>query len=62
MGNFFGRLKPEMFHGDPFTNLDEFYHAVDESTPWYNHERIQKRLKGLPPTQYRIQTLERLTA
>ncbi|MDV2424770.1 IS3 family transposase, partial [Corynebacterium curieae] len=27
----------------------------------YNHERIQKRLKGLTPMQYRNQTLKPLT-
>ncbi|RUP91874.1 IS3 family transposase, partial [Corynebacterium pseudodiphtheriticum] len=29
---------------------------------WYNHERIQKQLKGLTPVQYRNQTLKPLTA
>ncbi|MFC3795677.1 IS3 family transposase, partial [Corynebacterium tuscaniense] len=29
---------------------------------WYNTERIQQRLKGLTPIQYRNQTLEDLTA
>ncbi|MGV0383660.1 IS3 family transposase, partial [Corynebacterium sp. 22_2729] len=29
---------------------------------WYNTERIQQRLKGLTPMQYRNQTLEPLTA
>lgn len=46
MENFFGHLKSEMYHNEPFTNLDEFYHAVDEYIRWYNHERIQKRLKA----------------
>ncbi|MER0106572.1 IS3 family transposase, partial [Corynebacterium sp. KPL2895] len=27
---------------------------------WYNTERIQQRLKGLTPMQYRNQTLEPL--
>ncbi|MGV0419240.1 IS3 family transposase, partial [Corynebacterium segmentosum] len=29
---------------------------------WYNTERIQQRLKGLTPMQYRNQTLEPLIA
>ncbi|MGJ4097087.1 IS3 family transposase, partial [Corynebacterium macclintockiae] len=29
---------------------------------WYNTKRIQQRLKGLTPMQYRNQTLETLTA
>lgn len=62
MENFFGHLKSEMYHGETFTNLDEFYHAIDEYIYWYNNERIQKRLKGLTPIQYRSQTLEPLIA
>lgn len=62
MENFFGHLKTEMYHGETFTSLDEFYHALDEYIYWYNHERIQKRLKGLTPMHYRNQTLETQTA
>lgn len=62
MENFFGHLKAEMYHGESFTSLDEFYHAIDNYIHWYNNERIQQRLKGLTPMQYRNQTLEPLTA
>ncbi len=62
MENFFGYLKSEMYHGETFTSLDEVYHVIDEYIYWYNNERIQKRLKGLTPMQYRSQTLEPLTA
>ena len=62
MENFFGHLKTEMYHGETFTSLAEFYHAIDEYIRWYNHERIQRRLKGLTPMQYRNQTLKPLTA
>ncbi|ERJ44518.1 transposase, partial [Corynebacterium pseudodiphtheriticum 090104] len=51
-----------MYHGESFTSVEEFYHAIDEYIRWYNHERIQKRLKGLTPVQYRNQTLKPLTA
>ncbi len=40
----------------------EFNQAIDEYIQWYNTERIQQRLKGLTPMQYRNQTLEALTA
>ena len=62
MENFFGHLKTEMYHGETFTSLEEFYQALDEYIRCYNHERIQKRLKGLTPMQYRNQTLEAQTA
>ena len=62
MENFFGHRKTEMYHGETFTSLEEFYQAIDEYIRWCNHERIQKRLKGLTPMQYRNQTLKPVTA
>ncbi|KEX88492.1 Mobile element protein [Corynebacterium pseudotuberculosis] len=62
MENFFGHVKTEMYHGDVFDTVEEFNQAIDEYIQWYNTERIQQRLKGLTPMQYRNQTLEPLTA
>ncbi|PZQ27185.1 MAG: IS3 family transposase, partial [Corynebacterium propinquum] len=62
MENFFGHLKTEMYHGEVFDTVAEFNQAIDEYIQWYNTERIQQRLKGLTPMQYRNQTLEALTA
>ncbi|WP_408927420.1 IS3 family transposase [Corynebacterium marquesiae] len=61
MENFFGHLKTEMYHGEVFDTVAEFNQAIDEYIQWYNTERIQQRLKGLTPMQYRNQTLEALT-
>ncbi|WP_415874052.1 IS3 family transposase [Corynebacterium jeikeium] len=62
MENFFGHVKTEMYHGEVFDTVAEFKQAIDEYIQWYNTERIQQRLKGLTPMQYRNQTLEALTA
>ena len=62
MENFFGHLKTEMYHGETFDTVAELTKAIDEYIQWYNTERIQQRLKGLTPMQYRNQTLETLTA
>ncbi|WP_342763007.1 IS3 family transposase, partial [Dermabacter hominis] len=62
MENFFGHLKTEMYHGEVFDTVAKFNQAIDEYIQWYNTERIQQRLKGLTPMQYRNQTLEALTA
>ena len=62
MENFFGHLKAEMFHGEIFDTVAEFNQASDEYIQWYNTERIQQRIKGLTPMQYRNQTLGTLTA
>ena len=62
MENFFGHVKAEMYHGEVFDTVEEFTQAIDEYIQWYNTERIQQRLKGLTPMQYRNQALEPLTA
>jgi len=36
--------------------------AINEYIQWYNTERIQQRIKGLTPMQYRNQPLEPPTA
>jgi transposase InsO family protein len=60
MENFFGKMKNEMFYGHEFEfkTLDELEKAMEEYIFYYNNERIQVRLKGLTPCQYRSQTLE----
>ena len=60
--NFFGHVKTEMYHGEVFDTVAEFSQAINEYIQWYNTERVQQRLKGLTPMQYRNQTLEALTA
>ncbi|MCQ9173769.1 integrase core domain-containing protein, partial [Corynebacterium amycolatum] len=62
MENFFGDVKTEMYHGEVFDTVAEFSQAIDEYIGLYNTERVQQRLKGLTPMQYRNQTLEALTA
>ena len=62
MENFFGHVKTEMYHGEVFDTVEDFNQAIDEYIQWYNTERIQQRLKGLTPMQYRNQALEPLTA
>lgn len=41
MENFFGHLKAEMYHGESFASLEEFYEGIEEYIYWYNNERIQ---------------------
>ena len=62
MENFFGHLKTEMYHGEVFDTVEEFINALDGYIEWYNTERVQQRLKGLTPMQYRNQAIQRLTA
>lgn len=58
MESFFGILKSECFHGKEFKSVDELEQTVKEYIHYYNHERIQVKLKGLSPVEYRTQSLK----
>ena len=57
MESFFGRLKTECFYGREFNSREEIVDAVRDYLDYYNHRRIQLKLKGLSPIQYRLQSL-----
>ncbi len=57
MESFFGRMKTERFYGKSFKTVDEIKIMIDEYVYYYNEERIQLKLKGLSPIQYRRQSL-----
>ena len=59
MENFFGLLKIEMFYDreQNYKNIDELSKAIDEYIYYYNNNRINSRLKGLTPIEYRNQAL-----
>ena len=52
-----GIIKSEMYYLKKFYNLDELKLAIDKYIEFYNKRRLQKRLKGLAPMEYREQTL-----
>ena len=47
MESFFGRLKTECFYGREFNTREEIVNAVRDYLDYYNHRRIQLKLKGL---------------
>ncbi|MBS6285376.1 MAG: IS3 family transposase, partial [Haemophilus parainfluenzae] len=55
---FFGRLKIECFYGREFKTKEEIVDAVRDYLDYYNHRRIQLKLKGLSPIQYRKQSFK----
>ena len=57
MESFFGRLKTECFYGREFNTREEIVNAVRDYLDYYNHRRIQLKLKGPNPIQYRLQSL-----
>ena len=55
--NFFGLLKTEFFHNQPFTSVENFQEELDKYIDYYNNSRIKVKLKGLSPVQFRTQSL-----
>lgn len=58
--NFFGHFKEEFLRQRTFTSIAEFKKELDLYIHWFNHERIQLKLKGLSPVEYRTQSLASL--
>ena len=58
MESFFGRLKTECFYGREFKTKEEIVDAARDYWDYYNHRRIQLKLKGLSPIQYRKQSFK----
>lgn len=54
---FWGIIKSEMYYLRKFHNFDELKLAIDNYIEFYNNKRLQKKLKGLSPIEYRTETL-----
>ncbi|MGO0885181.1 IS3 family transposase [Clostridioides difficile] len=54
---FWGIIKSEMYYLKKFNNFDELKLAIDDYIEFYNNKRLQRKLKGLSPIEYRTQTL-----
>lgn len=57
MESFFGRLKTECYFGKRFDTFAELERTLHEYVSYYNDERIQVKLKGLSPVEYRTHSL-----
>ena len=57
MESFFGGLKTERYEGKQFDTFEQLKKTIHEYIHYYNHERIQCKLKGLTPVEYRTQSL-----
>ena len=58
MENFFGLLKSELLYLQTFESVEQFKKELVEYLEWYNEKRIKVKLKGLPPLQFRNQSLK----
>lgn len=57
MEGFWGIIKSEMYYLQKFHTFEDLKQAIDKYIDFYNMRRLQKRLKGLTPMEYRNQTL-----
>jgi putative transposase len=57
MEGFWGIIKSEMYYLRKFQTFDELKLAIDNYIKFYNEKRLQKKLNGLAPIEYRAQTL-----
>jgi transposase InsO family protein len=53
MESFWGTLKCEKYYLNKYDTFEELEKAVEEYIHFYNHERLQQRLNGLSPLEYR---------
>ncbi len=53
MESFWGTLKCEKYYLHKYKAFDELEQAIDDYIHFYNHERLQKRLNGLTPMEYK---------
>jgi|SRR5690554_6418351 len=56
MENIFGLLKSELLYLQDFQSVDHFKQELVDYIEWYNTKRIKRKLKGLSPVEYRIQS------
>ncbi len=57
MEGFFGTLKCETIYIEKPKTIEALEKQIHRFMHYYNHERIQLKLKGLSPVQYRTQSL-----
>lgn len=57
MEGFWGIIKSEMYYLQKFKDFDQLQEAIDKYMVFYNTRRLQEKLKGLAPMEYRNQTL-----
>lgn len=57
MEGFWGIIKSEMYYLRKFHHFDELLQTIKKYIDFYNTRRLQEKLKGLTPVEYRNQTL-----
>ena len=56
MEGFWGIIKSEMYYIQELCTFEQLYQSIDYYISFYNTRRLQAKLKGLAPLQFRCQT------
>jgi putative transposase len=56
MENFFGHLKSELLYNQKISTVPQLIHEIEAYMHFYNYERIQTKLRGMTPVEYRNHT------
>ncbi|PHI39427.1 hypothetical protein CBG46_01405 [Actinobacillus succinogenes] len=51
-------MKEECYYGQAFDTIEELEQSIHDYIRYYNEERIQLKLKGLNPIEYRKQSFK----
>ncbi|MBD7910722.1 transposase [Clostridium sp. Sa3CVN1] len=57
MEGFWGILKSEMYYLRKFSTYEDLEQSIKNYIEFYNTKRLQKKLKGMAPIEYRSHTL-----
>ncbi|VYT93549.1 Uncharacterised protein [Clostridium tertium] len=57
MEAFWDTLKSKMYYLRKFSTFEDLEQAIDGYIKFYNTKRLQKKLKGMAPIDYRRHTL-----
>ncbi|WKB76592.1 MULTISPECIES: IS3 family transposase [Bacillus] len=55
--SFWGKLKCEKYRRNSYETFEALQSAIDEYIHFYNHDRLQEKLNGLSPVEYRAKAV-----
>ena len=60
METFFATLKKAIWLGleKKYKSVEDLFKSIDDYIKWYNEKRIQHKIKGLSPLQFRKQAFK----
>lgn len=57
METFWGMIKCEKYYLNKYGTFEELEKAIDEYIYFYNYDRLQEKLNGLSPMEFRVKAV-----